>query len=163
MNWALQADVRTFLQGWQPFKTDLVGMKPKKDPLRKNPFPVEDRVELVAIMDEWELYQFALPLILPPRPEEFLGLLISDIDFEEREFFFGTRFGGSDFNKARVSFRIPFPAELTQILKRHIGERTEDPLILKRSVFEEIADLRRSKIPMSLFPSSSNSSESEAG
>ena len=63
---------------------------------------------MIEQMDEWELSQFAVSLVLPPRPDEVAGLLVTDVEFDDHELPFTTRFGGCDFNKARMSFIVPF-------------------------------------------------------
>ena len=135
--WAHRAEVRKLPPGIaQPFTADLVGHRPKKDPLRDNPVPINDRISLVRVMDEWELCQFAIPLVLSLRPEDFGGLLVSEVDFDNHVLRFGTRFGGCDFNKNRLSYRVPFPKEISPILRRCVDGRSEGPLLRKRSIVE---------------------------
>ena len=61
-------------------------------------------------MDRWQLYHLALSMVLPLRPDEAAGLLVSDVHFTESWLEFGTRLGGADFcTKGRQSFKLPFP------------------------------------------------------
>lgn len=136
-NWAKRPDVNrlpaTFVN---PFSSDIVGVKVMKDPLRPVVFPIERRIEFVAAMDAWQLCLFALPLCLPLRPEDFCGLLISEIDFEQRLLRFGSRFGDRDFGKGKQNFLVPFPEELTALLQACIADRVDGPLLRKRAVCE---------------------------
>ena len=128
--WAHQADVRKLPNDWaNPLTHDLIGSKPSKDPLRTNPLPVDQCSQLVTCMDAWQLCQLSLSLALPLRPEEACGLLISDVRFDQGWLQFGTRLGGSDFNKGRQDFVLPFPDELIPILRTCIGGRSEGPLL----------------------------------
>lgn len=78
MAWAARPDVRQLPADWvNPLSPDLVGAPPPKDPLRCDPLPVEIRLKLVGMMDRWQLAHFALPLVLPIRPDEATGLLVS--------------------------------------------------------------------------------------
>ena len=136
-NWARRPDVSklpsTFLN---PFTPEIVGQKPAKDPLRRSKLPMPVRIQMVEQMDTWQLCTLVLPMLLPLRPEEFEGLLISDVDFKYGAVRLGTRFGGRDFTKGRHSFCCPFPPEVLSLLCRCIGGRSEGPLLQKRRVFE---------------------------
>jgi hypothetical protein len=139
-NWARRPDVNELPASLaNPFTTDIVGHKAKKDPLRPIPIPLEHRRALVPWMDHWQLCHFAIALVLPLRPEDYTGLLISEVDFQQRLLKFGTRLGGRDFNKARQSFVVPFPAELEPLLRACVCGRTEGPLLRRRSVWEGIS------------------------
>jgi integrase len=115
-----------------PFTEDIVGKKPRKDPVRAHALPMDARLELIPFMDEWELCQFVISLVLPMRPNEVAGLLISDVNFAASELKFWTRFGGSDFTKGRTSFIVPFPKQIEPILLRCVAGRREGPLLLSR-------------------------------
>jgi hypothetical protein len=136
-NWAKRPDVNrlpaTFVN---PFSSDIVGAKVLKDPLRPVVFPVDRRLEFVAAMDAWQLCQFALSLCLPLRPEDFCGLLTSEVDFDQRLLRFGNRFGDRDFGKGKQNFLVPFPEELTTLLQACIDDRADGPLLRKRAVWE---------------------------
>jgi len=119
-----------------PFTPDLIGIRPQKDPLAPPSVPLTMRIEMVKRMDAWQLCALALPFILPHRPEDFMGLLISEVDFAPNELRFGTRMGGDDFNKGGLSFRSVWPVELERIIRRLINGRTDGPLILRRTVVE---------------------------
>lgn len=91
-HWARQPGVNklpiTFIT---PFTKEIVGEKTQKDPLRRVLIPQQDRMALVGVMGAWELSQLALSLVLPPRPEDFSGLLVTDVDFAKGVLQFGTR------------------------------------------------------------------------
>jgi integrase len=74
--------------------------------------------------------------VLPLRPEDFSGLLIADVNFEEKFFQFGPRFGGGDFNKGRQKFSCPFPEELLGLLSHCVGSRAGGPVLRRREIFE---------------------------
>ena len=90
-------------------------------------------------MDGWQLCQLCIAMVLPLRPEDYTGLLISEVDLAARILHFGTRFGGWDFNKGQQSFRVPFPRELDSLLRQCVAGRVEGPLLRQRT----IADGRR--------------------
>jgi hypothetical protein len=137
LHWGRRPDVNRLPSYFaNPFTRDLVGKRPTKDPLRPQMLPIDLRVEMVARMDLWQLCALALPFTLPNRPEDFAGLLVSEVNFAPREMVFGTRLGGSDYNKCGFSFRLAWPAELEPILRRLIGTRGDGPLILRRTAVE---------------------------
>jgi len=117
-----------------PFGEDLVGHRPTKDPLRPVVFPPDLRKQLVGQMDAWQLCQLGIAMVLPLRPEDYTGLLISEVDFTGRVLHFGTRFGGWDFNKGQQSFRVPYPPELDSLLHRCVADRSEGPLLRQRTI-----------------------------
>jgi integrase len=119
-----------------PFNREIVGRRPKKDPLRPIIFPADFRINLVRQMDAWQLCHFAIALTLPLRPEDYTGLLISEVEFDNRMFRFGTRLGGRDFNKGSQEFSTPFPPEIEPLLRICVGERNDGPLLQSRAVFE---------------------------
>ena len=84
---------------------------------------------MVRRMDSWQLCQLAIALVLPLRPEDYTGLLISEVDFNERVLNFGTRLGGWDFNKGQQSFRTSFPPEMEPLLRRCVDGRSDGPLL----------------------------------
>jgi Phage integrase family len=134
--WALRADIRHLPADWlSPFTPDLIGSPPTKDPFRLDLAPLEARLALVRSMDRWQLCQLALSLVLPLRPDEAAGLLVSEVDFAEGWLKIGTRLAGADFTKARQSFTLPFPGELAPILQACIGQRREGPLLRSRRSF----------------------------
>ena len=136
LNWASKPHIHLLPSGFaSPLTADIVGEPPRKDPLRGQPFPLEFRIELVRQMDVWQLCHFALPFVLPLRPEDFASLLITDFDWSDHVLHCGTRFGGRDFNKGRMTFVTPFPPELAPLLRRVVGERTQGPLFQRRAVF----------------------------
>ena len=140
ISWACRPEVQQLpITMGNPFSEDLVGHRPSKDPLRPVVFPPDLRMELVGQMDTWQLCQLGIAMVLPLRPEDYTGLLISEVDFAGRVLHFGTRFGGWDFNKGQQSFRVPFPPELDSLLRHCVAGRAEGPLLRQRTV----ADGRR--------------------
>jgi hypothetical protein len=119
-----------------PFTEDLVGSRPKKDPLRPTIFPIELRAALVRRMDPWQLCQLGMALVLPLRPEDYTGLLISEVDFDVRQLCFGTRLGGWDFNKGKQTYRVPFPIELEPLLRSCVAGRNDGPLLRQRTIVD---------------------------
>ena len=87
-------------------------------------------------MDRWQLCTLAWPFVLPLRPEDFAGLLISDISLDDRLLTFKTRFRGDDFNKGRMSFSVPWPEQFSPIVHACIKGREDGPLLLRRTVAE---------------------------
>ncbi len=144
LNWARSVQVGK-LPSWfaNPFSKDIVGQRPQKDPLRKQVYPIDVRIQLVEQMDEWQLTHLAIPLLLPLRPEDYTGLLISDIDYANGWFLFGRRFEGRDFTKGHTSFVCPFPARMEPILRFLTAGRNDGPLLRARSVFEGHRNARR--------------------
>jgi integrase len=135
--WGSRPERRLLPAGWtHPFTKDVVGDRRRKDPLREDRLPLERRIELVELMDGWQLCHLALQLVLPLRPGEAAGLLISDVDFNKRLLRFGTRLGGADFTKGRQGFVVPFPEELCPILRACIDRRPEGVLLRSRRAFE---------------------------
>ena len=119
-----------------PLTEEVVGKRPKKNPLREDKLPLEQRVTLVSSMDRWQLCHLTLLLTLPSRPEEAAGLLVSDVNWEKGWLDFRTRLGGADFNKGRQDFVVPFPDELRPLLRACVGDRSEGPLLRQRAAFE---------------------------
>ena len=118
-----------------PFNEEIVGKKPRKDPLENNRLPLAARIRLVNVMDVWQLTHFAIPVLLPLRPGEYTGLLISEVNAEEHSLRVGTRFGGRDFTKGHQSFTCPFPAAILPIINVCVGSRKDGPLLCKRKDF----------------------------
>jgi len=137
LHWARRPEINqlpsTFVS---PYTKEIVGERARKDPLRPAVFPLERRIALVALMNRWDLCQLAIPLVLPLRCEDYAGLLISEVDLEQRLLRFGTRLSGRDFNKGRQSFVCPFPQELDLLLRACASSRPDGPLLRKRSVWE---------------------------
>jgi hypothetical protein len=74
-------------------------------------------------------------LVLPLRPEDYAGLLVSEVDFDRHVLTFGTRLAGRDFNKGRQSFQMPFPPEFAPLLRMCAGGRVAGPLLVRRAVW----------------------------
>ncbi|MCA9070369.1 MAG: phage integrase SAM-like domain-containing protein, partial [Planctomycetaceae bacterium] len=137
LNWAKDPQINLLPAHFMnPFTRDVIGSLPKKDPLRPVVFPLEFRIRLVEHMDWWQLTHFSIALVLPLRPEDYTGLLISEVDFEQHMFRFGTRLGGRDFNKGVQEFSAPFPAEIEPLLRTCVGHRSEGPVLQSRPILE---------------------------
>jgi len=146
--WGVRPDVHQLPSGFaNPFTKDLAGTRPRKDPLRPMVFPMQRRMALVEQMDVWQLCHFAIAMVLPLRPEDYTGLLISEVDFQNRILHFGTRLAGWDFNKGQQTFQVPFPPEIAPFLRMCMGDRRDGPLLQQRTVFEQ---RRRPKLPVTL-------------
>jgi integrase len=136
--WASAAAVRKLPAEWlNPFTRELVGRPPAKDPLREEKLPLDVRIRLVRSMDQWQLRHIGPLLVLPPRPDEAAGLLVSDVKFDPGWLEFGHTFVDFNFTKGGTAFRLPFAAELVPLLQACIGGRTEGPLFLSRRAFEQ--------------------------
>lgn len=135
LNWACRADVRNLpLDFVNPVTNELFEKSFNKDPLRDCVFPLERRIVLLNSMDNWQFMSLGILLVLPIRLEDVEGLLVSDVDFEKQQVHFGSRFGGSDFNKGKVDVKLPLPDELMPLLRMSVGERVEGPLFLNRKI-----------------------------
>ncbi|QGQ25601.1 phage integrase family protein [Gimesia benthica] len=133
LNWACRADVRNLPPDFvNPITHELFEKSFSKDPLRDCVFPLERRIKLLKAMDDWQFMSLSILLVLPIRLEDVAGLLVSDVDFEKQQVHFGTRLGGSDFNKGKVDVQFPLPDELMPLLQTLVGERVEGPLFLNR-------------------------------
>jgi hypothetical protein len=117
-----------------PFTREIIGVRQSRDPLAPPSLPAETRAALVGHCDAWELCVLCWSLVLPQRPEEFRGLLVSDVDPVRRELQFGTRLGCNDFNKAHQSFQITYPAQFDPIVRSLIGGRSAGPLLRRRRI-----------------------------
>jgi integrase len=135
--WAADTCNRKLPPGWvNPVTHAHVGTPPAKDPFRRDPLPVEVRARIVGLMDRWQLCTLAPSLILPMRPDEAVGLLVEDVDFGHQELLFGVNLGDVNFTKKKVSFRLPFPADLRPILVAAIEGRGGGPLLRSRRAFD---------------------------
>jgi len=136
VHWALRPEIRLLpFDFLNPFTNDIVGNRTMKDPLREHVLPLESRIALVRHLDRWQLFTIGLLTLFPFRPAELQGILISDIDFTERTIRVGTRFQGCDYTKEKISVCMPFPEELSPVLKACAGVRSEGPLFLRRSIW----------------------------
>lgn len=141
LEWARRPDVNQLPSSFaNPVAPEIVGRIERKDPLREIKLPQERRIAMVREMDVWQLCHFAVPFLLPLRPDEYTGLLVSDVDFENRWLRFGTRLGGHDFNKGRQEFRVPFPDAIRRLLEHCVAGRAEGPLFLRRLIFARLQD-----------------------
>ncbi len=130
LHWARQPSINKLPAQWSnPLTRDIVGTRPEKDPLRTVALPFESRIRLINTMNARQLCRLAISMILPLRPEEVCGLLLSDVDLSKSWVEVGTRFSGGDHSKGRTSFKVPYPAELMPILVQCIGDRNEGPLL----------------------------------
>lgn len=119
-----------------PVAKGLIGRRHGKDPARPHPFPLDLRILMVQAMDLYEILHLTLSLILGVRPEDYCGCLISDVDLDAGEMHFGARFGGVDFNKTRLSFRLPIPPLLFPVFHMLRAGRAAGPLLRHRRVWE---------------------------
>jgi integrase len=122
-----------------PIEKELLGHKARKDPLRPLVLPLDKRVRLVQLMDKWELIHVAPLLVLPIRPDELCGLLVTEVDFEAGLLRFPLRFGERDGSKNMIPFAVPFPPALVPLVRAAINGRVDGPLFLTRRVFEGAA------------------------
>ncbi len=137
MKWASRANVRLLPPEFlNPLTQDIIGHPPAKDPLRKAKLPLTHRMELLEKMDDWQFLTLGILLVLPLRFEDVAGLLISDINFQNKTLFLGNRFGGSDYNKGKVNVLMPLPHDLLPLLQICKGKRMEGPLFLKRKIIQ---------------------------
>ncbi len=135
LNWARRVDVRNLPPDFvNPVTHELFEKSFSKDPLRDCVFPLERRIKLLMAMDDWQFMSLSILLVLPIRLEDVAGLIVSDVDFEKQQVHFGTRLGGSDFNKGKVNVQFPLPDELMPLLQMLVGERAEGPLFLNRKI-----------------------------
>jgi integrase len=95
----------------------------------------EEKIRLIEQMGPWELCALSTLVVLPLRPEDATGLLISEVDFTRRRLRMGSRFGGRDFNKGKCDFVMPFPEELVPIFRFAIGQRAAGPLLQSRRIW----------------------------
>jgi integrase len=135
--WASSPATRKLPAGWvNPMTAELIGQPPAKDPVREDKLPLELRSQLIGTMDVWQLCHLVFSMVLPLRPDEAEGLLISDVNFERGWFEFGHSFTDCNFTKGGTAFQLPFPAEFVSILRTCIGGRVEGPLLRMRKGFE---------------------------
>jgi integrase len=145
LHWAKTAAVRKLPADWvMPLTQDLIGQPPTKDPLRQEKLSIEDRCQIVRSMDCWQICQLTLSLVLPLRPGEAAGILVSDVNLEKGWLEFGERFKDANFTKGKTSFVLPFPAEMRAILLACIAQRAEGPLLRSRRAFAGEATTVRS-------------------
>ncbi|HEV7279514.1 MAG TPA: hypothetical protein VGN57_04805 [Pirellulaceae bacterium] len=118
-----------------PFAEEIMPVASARDPVRRNPAPLADRIRMVELMDGYELLHLMLPFVLGVRPEDFCTRLISDVDLTNGSLRFYSRFGGADFSKGRVDFALPFPAPLAPLVQLLMSGRSEGPLLRRRNVW----------------------------
>jgi hypothetical protein len=137
LTWASRADVRQLPPDYRnPITLEIIGPKPTKNPLRGVEIPIATRIELVSRMDEWQLLHLASLTVLPMRPEDVAGALISDLEEDGTTLRLGTRLGGDDYNKGRVTVLMPLPPILQSLFQLCAHCRAEQPLFLSRARFE---------------------------
>src|SRR5262249_39397092 len=131
--WARDPLVGKLPPGWlMPLTPDLIGGPAPKDPLREDKLPLDVRVRLISLMDRWQLCQLSFSTVLPMRPDELAGLLVSDVNFDRGWLEFGARVAQDNVTKGLQAFKLPFPNELRSILRVSIGGRQEGPLLRSR-------------------------------
>jgi len=137
LNWAARPDKHLLPFDFaNPMTREIVGDKPRKDPMRKQILPLDVRIALVKNLDCWELATIGLLALLPIRPEELEGVLIGDVDFESRTLRIGTRFKGADFTKGKTDLLLPLPGELMPVLNACAAGRNEGPLLRRRAIWD---------------------------
>lgn len=152
LTWASRADVRQLPPNYRtPVTLEIVGPKPSKNPLRGVELPVETRIKLVSRMDEWQLLHLASLTVLPMRLEDVAGALISDLEDGGATLRLGTRLGGDDYNKGRVTVLMPLPPILQSLFQLCARGRAEQPLFLSRAHYEGYRQRgHRRKLPQTI-------------
>jgi integrase len=149
--WARRLDVHCLPADWPiPLTSDMIGRPDQKDPLRANPISLDIKRSLIARMDLWQLCHLTWSLILPLRPEEAAGLLVTDIDWERKRLGIGNRLGGDDHTKESVSYVLPYPDCLEPLLRVCEGNRSAGPLLRSRKAFVKLSLGRRVHTPREL-------------
>ena len=137
LTWASRADVRQLPPNYRsPVTLEIIGPKPTKNPLRGVELPIATRIKLVSRMDEWQLMHLASLTVLPLRLEDVAGALISDLEDGGATLRLGTRLGGDDYNKGRVTVLMPLPPILQSLFQFCARGRSEQPLFLSRAQYE---------------------------
>ncbi|HZZ42850.1 MAG TPA: hypothetical protein VFE58_07920 [Tepidisphaeraceae bacterium] len=137
LNWARRPDVNHLpLTFANPFTSDIIGKRPRRDPIALLSLPVSLRIEMVQAMDRYQLCLLAPMFVLPPRPEDFAGLMIGDIQWDAKRVIFGARMDGDDHNKTHVSYHVPFPETLKPLLEFCTKDRKAGPVFLRRAVID---------------------------
>ena len=85
---------------------------------------------------EWQLLHLASLTVLPMRLEGVAGALISDLEDGGATLRLGTRLGGDDYNKGRVTVLMPLPPILQSLFQLCVRGRSEQPLFLCRAQYE---------------------------
>ncbi|WP_139228289.1 hypothetical protein [Planctomicrobium piriforme] len=136
--WGMRADVRKLPPDYVlPIDNELIGYAKSKDPLRQVPVSLEKRIELIGLMDRWQLLTLGPLMVLPLRFEDPAGMLISDLDLAAKTLKLGTRLGGADFNKGQVEVTMPLPDELIPLFSFSVAGRAEGPLFLSRMAIRD--------------------------
>lgn len=119
-----------------PVTPEIIGPKPKVDPIRPIPYPLKDRIAMVRHADKFQLSHVVPRFVLPVRPAELAGLLIPEMDIEDRVLRLRTRFKGRDWTKSKTSFSVPFPCELLPLIVAAVAGRTDGPVFRARRFFD---------------------------
>ncbi len=132
-HWAKRPEIRKLPADFlQPITPEILGPIAVKSPVRPIPLTLEQRIDLVHAMDEWQLRHVAILFVIPSRFEDVAGALISDFDLNRLTWMIGTRFGGADYTKGKTEVRMPLPAILGRLLSANIGDRKDGPMFLRR-------------------------------
>jgi integrase len=118
-----------------PLVRKVIPAKAGKNPLRELAVQLDLRCQIVSHMDAWQLCQLAWSLVLPLRPDEAAGLLITDVNTEKGWLEFGYRFADFNFTKEKTTFVLPYPPEFVPILGACIQARGAGPLLRSRRAF----------------------------
>ncbi|MGL6075184.1 MAG: hypothetical protein ACRC8S_13570 [Fimbriiglobus sp.] len=137
VNWALDPIVGKLpSQMLNPFDHRTVPAKASKNPLRDEKLSHSLLLPIIEVMDHWQICHLSWSLILPWRPDEAAGLLVTDVNEEKGWFEFGYRFNDCIFTKEKTQFVLPFPEEFRPLLKACRQRRTEGPLLRSRKSWE---------------------------
>ncbi|GDY08135.1 hypothetical protein LBMAG52_16210 [Planctomycetia bacterium] len=137
LNWAKKPQVRKLpADYYHPFTEDILGREPSKDPLRSSPVPIEKRIQVVGLMNHWQLVNLTSLLVIPTRFEDISGAVITDFDLKAGVWKLGSRFGGSDFNKGQVNVVMPLPPILIDLLRYAAAGRGEGPMFLQPKFYD---------------------------
>jgi len=143
INWATDPLIAKLPFGYvNPVGKNTIPSKPTKNPLREESISLDERVRLLERMDSWQLCQLAWSMVLPMRPDEAAGLLVTDVNVEKGWLEFGYRFDDCNFTKEKTKFVLPYPSEFRPIIAACIQGRTDGPLLQSRRAFGESAQLR---------------------
>jgi integrase len=133
INWACDPMVGKLpTQMVNPVNQRILPLKSHKNPLRPCRFTLEELQRLADGMDHWQICHFAWSLVLPLRPDEAVGLLVSDVNRSRGWFEFGYRFADSNFTKAKTQFVLPYPPEFLPLLTMCLQTRSSGPLLRSR-------------------------------
>ncbi len=116
-----------------PFTTIQVDRIPIEDAKPITIFTAEQERKFLEACDDWQLPIFATLMLTGLRPGELTHLLLpDDVDLDGAWLLVRNK---PDFGwqvKTRIERRLPLVPELTEVLRRIVGERQSGPLFLRR-------------------------------